>query len=208
MMKTIVLHGILRKQFGERFRVDVSTPAEALRLLDVNFPLRFRKAISQHCFTMLTSPARKHPGCRRAVVDSSLSTAFGQEEIHIRPIAQGRIKGLFGGLGVFGGGAGIGSIFGGGGLLGLGGAGAGAGALGAGGAFGGFGQLLLVVTLFGVAMLLNKKPEKEDKAEKKSFLFDGPINTFNQGGPVPLVYGKVRVGSVVISGGLEVTQTK
>ncbi len=206
-MKTLVLHGSLRREFGERFRVSVATPAQAIRLMDVNFPGKFRRAMEGKTFLMTTAPAVKSPGCRRLVTEERLLMSVGHDEIHLRPVAMGGIKGLFAGLG------GAGAFGGFGGLFGLGGAGAAAEGgglfgLGAGGAFGGIGPLLLGVTLLGIAMLLSKQEEPKDKEEKKSFLFDGPINTFEQGGPVPLVYGTVRTGSIVISGGLEVAQKK
>jgi predicted phage tail protein len=49
---------------------------------------------------------------------------------------------------------------------------------------------------------IQEKPE-----ERPSFIFDGPVNTINQGGPVPLVYGHVIVGSTLVSSSLEVTDT-
>ncbi len=45
------------------------------------------------------------------------------------------------------------------------------------------------------------KFEKQDK--RPSFLFNGATNTSTQGAALPLVYGGCRVGSVVISAGIE-----
>ena len=45
------------------------------------------------------------------------------------------------------------------------------------------------------------KFEKQDK--RPSFLFNGATNTSTQGAALPLVYGRRRVGSVVISAGIE-----
>ena len=45
------------------------------------------------------------------------------------------------------------------------------------------------------------KFEKQDK--RPSFLFNGATNTSTQGAALPLVYGRCRVGSVVISAGIE-----
>ncbi len=39
-----------------------------------------------------------------------------------------------------------------------------------------------------------------------SYTFNGAVNTVGQGNPVPIAYGRVRVGSQVISAGLEVAQ--
>lgn len=46
-------------------------------------------------------------------------------------------------------------------------------------------------------------PRAEDRADDKaSFIFDGAVNSPAQGLPVPLVYGRVRTGSVVASAGI------
>jgi len=37
---------------------------------------------------------------------------------------------------------------------------------------------------------------------KSSYNFNGAQNTTSQGGPVPLLYGRMRVGSTVISSGI------
>jgi predicted phage tail protein len=44
--------------------------------------------------------------------------------------------------------------------------------------------------------------DRERPGERPSFLFDGPTNTSTQGLPVPLIYGRMRVGSIVVSADL------
>lgn len=57
----------------------------------------------------------------------------------------------------------------------------------------------------GMSNLLAEPPEFEDFREiqqthkKESYLFSGPINTYNPGGPVPVGYGRVMVGSLAIA---------
>ena len=56
----------------------------------------------------------------------------------------------------------------------------------------------------GVVNLLTKPPKFEDFREieqggKVSYLFNGPENVVGEGGPVPVVYGRLLVGSQVIS---------
>jgi predicted phage tail protein len=41
MLRTIHLHGALKKQFGPSFRFDVATAGEALRALNCAFPGKF-----------------------------------------------------------------------------------------------------------------------------------------------------------------------
>ena len=59
--------------------------------------------------------------------------------------------------------------------------------------------------LTGMSNLLAEPPEFEDFREiqqtnkRESYLFNGPINTFNPGGPVPIGYGRLMVGSLNIS---------
>jgi len=53
----------------------------------------------------------------------------------------------------------------------------------------------------GVMGLLTKPPSLEpyQAAQKKSYLFSGPSNVVDEGIPVPVVYGKLLVGSIVMS---------
>jgi predicted phage tail protein len=59
--------------------------------------------------------------------------------------------------------------------------------------------------LTGMANILSEPPEYEDFREiqqvnkKESYLFNGPINTYNPGGPVPIGYGRIMVGSLAIA---------
>jgi len=59
--------------------------------------------------------------------------------------------------------------------------------------------------LTGMSNLLAEPPEFEDFREiqqtnkKESYLFNGPLNTYNPGGPVPIGYGRVMVGSLTIA---------
>ena len=46
---------------------------------------------------------------------------------------------------------------------------------------------------------LFKPPKKEDEKQSKSFLFQGAENVAQQGVPVPLGYGRLLVGSVIVS---------
>lgn len=71
------------------------------------------------------------------------------------------------------------------------------------------GGLLVTGILFGVSLLFSPKQKKtfdpqEDTAKDASnYMFAGPENVTVQGVPVPLVYGRAIVGSVVVSAGLD-----
>ena len=64
----------------------------------------------------------------------------------------------------------------------------------------------------GVINLLSKPPKFEDFREieqggRASYLFNGPQNTTREGGPVPLCYGRLLIGSQVISASYEISET-
>jgi predicted phage tail protein len=59
--------------------------------------------------------------------------------------------------------------------------------------------------LSGTMMLLTPQPDEmvlDRPEEKQSFLFNGAVNSYAQGNPIPLVYGRFGVGSVVVSAGI------
>tara|TARA_Y100000593_G_scaffold91646_1_gene181061 strand:- start:685 stop:1350 length:666 start_codon:yes stop_codon:yes gene_type:complete len=66
-------------------------------------------------------------------------------------------------------------------------------------------QIGLFAVLTGMANLLAEPPEFEDFKEiqqtnkRESYLFSGPLNTYNPGGPIPIGYGRVLVGSQTIA---------
>jgi predicted phage tail protein len=72
------------------------------------------------------------------------------------------------------------------------------------------------VSSIGVSLLLGgiskmlfsppKPPKYEAANNLPSYSFDGAINTIAQGNPVPLCYGRLIVGSQVVSTGLSVEQ--
>jgi predicted phage tail protein len=63
----------------------------------------------------------------------------------------------------------------------------------------------LGLTLVGVSQMLTPKtPGKSSATKDDSFLLSGPGNMYEQGNPVPLVYGRCITGSVLISAGIDV----
>ena len=49
-------------------------------------------------------------------------------------------------------------------------------------------------------------PSSDPQALSQSYLFGGPVNVINEGGPVPIGYGRLVVGSQVILTSYEVEQ--
>jgi predicted phage tail protein len=68
-----------------------------------------------------------------------------------------------------------------------------------------------MIAVSGVAGLLSTTPQAssatyaamERPEARASFLYMGPANTMEQGGPVPILYGEMRIGSTLISGSIE-----
>ena len=66
----------------------------------------------------------------------------------------------------------------------------------------------LMLILSGVVELMTAIPLKVGEVDtgKKSYYFDGPINTEQQGVPVPLIFGTVLTGSHSISAKMSIDQ--
>ncbi|MFW0766457.1 tail assembly protein [Trabulsiella odontotermitis] len=64
------------------------------------------------------------------------------------------------------------------------------------------------MTLGGVVQMLSPQPgglaSKQDADNRASYAFGGVTNTTAQGNPVPLLYGKRRIGGAIISAGIYV----
>lgn len=59
--------------------------------------------------------------------------------------------------------------------------------------------IIAAILLVGAVYLYTQMPNMGGEDQEKSYMFNGALNSNEQGGPVPLVYGHTRVGSVVIS---------
>ena len=206
MLRNIRLYGQLAKFAGRSvLRADLSTTAEAVRMLIVNFPAIETHMADQHYKVLV--------GDTSLTLDD-LHSPVGQEEIKIVPV----VVGAGGGTGQILAGValvalsfvslGAGSVFagiGGSTLLG------GTAAAGIGSTFLATAGLALV--LGGVAQLISPVPATPQGADteqdpRKSFSFSGIQNTSRGGTPVPIVYGKTLTGSVVISAGIDTVQVR
>lgn len=191
-MRTIRLYGALGERFGRVWRMDVKSPAEAVRALCSQLK-GFRQYLAEH----------SEPGYRvlcdtvaRGERELGLGTAA--ETIRFVPVVAGS-------------GRGIGQIIAGIAVLAYGyftGDYASVGAyLTSGSAYVSVGASLM---LGGISQALTKPPsvgETMDRPDNKpSYAFDGAVNTAAQGNPVPVCYGEMIVGSQVISAGLSTEQ--
>jgi predicted phage tail protein len=185
MLREIRVYGRLAKFLGRRvFRAEVASAAEAVRFLVANFPQLEKHMADQHY--------RVSVGGYDLSLEE-LQDPAGQQQIKIVPVLAGA--------------GAVGRIIAGVALLAVGLFVPGIGALGV--------QLLVGVgaslVLGGVAQLLTPVPtvpqgSDSEQDPRKSYSFSGVQQTSRQGTPVPICYGEVLVGSVVISSGIDTVQ--
>lgn len=200
MIRDVHLHGAAGREFGRLFRIDVSSPAEAVRALMTLRP-GLRRIMRAGYWRVIVGPARR----RNAIAAEMLGMNAGSQPIHFVPATRPR-----------GGGDGksVGMIIIGVVLIAV--ATVATGGLAA--AFAtplalgmSYGSVILLgasMILGGVSALLTQQPtqdsatDRAQPADRPSFLFNGVTNNSQQGGPVPLVFGTHLVGSIVVNAGL------
>lgn len=184
-MRTVRLYGPLADFLGRsEIEADVATPAEAVRMLVANWPA-VEGHMAMHQYQVLCGdyevPVETDP--------HQLHYPAGEmEDIRIVPV----IAGAGGNGGIFQAIAGIALIglsfvvpFAAPVLLGLGAS----------------------LALGGVAQMLTPTPQlltggQDDTDPRRSYSFSGIQNTARQGVPVPVCYGRVLIGSIMISQGI------
>ena len=211
MMRNVIFHGELAEFIGHKsLEAKVSTVAETMRFLVCNFP-NVEAHMAQKYYKIIIGKSE--------IEESELHYPMGGSDINIVPV----ISGAGGNFGkIFLGAALIGAafLFPGAGLFGtkivFGETAFGTGAA-AGGAFGTFvGTALSAVgatmVLGGVSGMLFPQPQEPDFSNEGdpriSFNFSGTQNTSRAGTPVPIVYGEIFTGSVVISAAIDTEQVQ
>jgi predicted phage tail protein len=212
-MKVVKVYGALRKKLGQcRFEFEAATPAQAIKALCVNFPGLEKWFIDNERDGV---GYRVTIGKEKVVDDPSpLLMPWGEKEVFsITPVIAGAGRGagtIFAGLGLVA----LAVVTGGSSL-----AFTGTGFAAASGTFAAatFGTKLAIVagtlglglTFMGIAQSISPQPEVPDfdeSAQLESFSFSNVVNTARQGLPVPIAYGRVFVGSAVISSGTDVDE--
>ena len=199
MLRTVKVYGHLAEHCGQSvFEALVRVPADAIRFLLCNFPeLRslmrdgyYKVAVGKYDLQLADHPEQLH------------YPMAADDVVKIIPVVSGA------------GGKGLGQILLGAALIGvsllvpgsgvagtsfLGSAGAGA-SLGANLAVAA-GNLGLALSLGGIATMITPVPQQPEAPGEGQggFAFSGAINTSQEGIPVPVVYGEMIVGSVVLS---------
>lgn len=218
-MKVVKVYGALRKKLGQcRFEFDVDTPAQALKALCANFRglekwlmdreaegMNFRVSLGKEKITNDYGDPLILPWSEKDVfsitpVIVGAGEGFTQILIGIGLVALAIIVGPAAG-GFLGLGLGLGGTTGAGAAISLG--------LVGGGFASAIGFVGVSLVIGGIAQLISPQQSLggltsgKEAVRLESFTFSGIVNTAKQGLPVPIAYGRVFVGSAVISAGLD-----
>lgn len=190
MLRRIKLYGPLAKFIGQRvLMADVATAAEAVRFLVANWP-DVERHMGDHHYRISVGGDDLEAGAQ----PDQLHYPVGRGEIKIIPV----VAGAGAAARIIAGVALVAASFlipGSAVVLGI-----GVKALTA--------TIGVSLALGGVAQLLTPVPQtqKDESDPRKSFSFSGIQNVSRPGVPVPIIYGEVLVGSVVISAGIDIAQ--
>ena len=203
MLRKVKLYGELAKFVGHKeFEVKVDSIGRAVSFLINNFP-GIEKYMSPKYYQVKVG--------NYEIGEDELHYPIGQtEDIHFIPVISGA-------------GRGVGKVLLGVALIGIAIAAPGAGflaqgALGFGATGTGFslaatlGNIGIGLTLMGVSEMLTPLPPKQnfnsEEDPRLSYNFSGTQNTSRAGTPVPICYGEIITGSVVISGAIDTQQVQ
>jgi predicted phage tail protein len=204
MFRVIKVYGKLAKHLGQRsFKAAVKTPAEAIRFLLANFP-SLRGVISEGDYKVTVGRSELEIGNHPEYLHYP-SASF--ETIRIVPVVAGAggVGKILAGVALIAAAIVLAPV--GGGFLGAGaGALTGTFTLGAAASVA-IGSIGVSLALGGISQLLTPTPkisQGEDSTNdpRKSYSFSGIQNISRQGVPVPVIYGEVFTGSIVISAGI------
>ena len=202
MLRKLKLYGELAEFVGHKeFEIQVDSLGKAVSFLVNNFP-QIEKYMNPQYYQVKVG--------NYAVDKDEIHHPIGQEDIHIVPVISGAGRGfgkiLLGAALIAGAFFLPASIPGGAATFSL--------EAGLGGGFIAKSMVYLgaSLALMGVSEMLFPMPKpKEFKSEQDpqlSFSFSGTQNTSRAGTPVPIVYGEIVTGSVVISGAIDTQQVQ
>lgn len=228
MMRQVYLYGALGRRFGYRHRLAVDTLPEAIWALSA-----IRPGFKEYFFR---GPAYSFVkgATRRGGIDldlTELPMTLGKHDIHIMPAAMGAggdtgktvgkiilgtvlIAGAFiGAAGLLGGAAAAATSGAGAATFSFGSA-IGSGAILGSITYGNIASLGLMTALTGVSQLISPTPQASQAAytnmerpeARTSFIYGGAVNTSEQGGPIPILYGRMRIGSTLVAASVSTDQ--
>ena len=193
MLSKIKVYGRLARFLGQNtFEAEINSTVDAIRFLLANFPNLQSHMIEQNYCVKVGE---------YQISDKELDTPIGNQEIKIVPVAVGARRGL-------------GRILLGVVLIGVAIALPGAapaltktgfvaGSAGASGLTVALGNLGLYFALSGAAEMLSPVQNNSANDDPSSFTFNGILNTINAGVSIPVVYGEVFTGSIIVSAGID-----
>ncbi|MDE9443036.1 tail assembly protein [Xenorhabdus bovienii] len=182
-LRTIRLSGVLIPQFGREYKLAVSSPIEAIRALSVLIDgfEKFLLTAKERGLTFAVFSGKRN-------INRDELELSGEGDIRIVPVIIGSKKaGIFQTI--------LGAV------------------MVVAGVFAWatpYGVPLVMsgvsMMLGGVVQMLSPMPgglaRREDPDNKPSYAFGGPVNSIAQGNPVPIGYGKRRIGGAIISAGI------
>lgn len=193
VMTNIKLSGSPAKTFGRAHQRLISTPREVFRALSVTVP-GFEKYLNTSKARGLTYAVMVG---KRNISESDLHFPNAGQEIRIVPVIIGSKR------------AGVLQTILGAALVVVGVLGSTIGQAWGGGVWGPAAwKIGAAMMVGGVAQMLSPQPpglaSKQSADNRASYAFGGVTNTAAQGNPVPILYGRRRIGGAIISGGIYV----
>ena len=201
MLSKIKVYGRLAKFLGERtFDAEVKTPIDSFKFLLANFPSLESHMMEQNYCVKVGD---------YEINETELDTPTGSQEIKIVPVIMGARRGvgrfLLGavliGAAAFTGGAGVGFSglsFKANAIVPLAAPTLTSSLLAA------AGNLGIYLALSGAAEMISPTPNPDSASDDPaSFTFNGIQNTIRAGVAIPVVYGEIFTGSLVVSGGID-----
>ena len=202
----ITLHGILGKQVGKKFDMAVESVSEALHAVEICSGRKLYKNLIKNekkniKYRVLVNKKdiidqEKHPldADKPETIKNSEITLNRKDikSIDIIPVVEGADSGFWETFLIV-----VGVI------------------LFVGGMFFGWGHAMAMLgagLIFqGISSMMMDAPEFEAFREieqvnkRSSYLFNGPQNTINEGGPIPVLYGRLLIGSQVVGASYDVS---
>ena len=187
MLTKVRLDGVMGKKFGKQWEFDVSSPAEALRMIEANSP-GLKNWIIGNCekYSAYRVVCTYDDGRKEELEDSTyIASRTNLKSIRFTPVVKGAsgvakivVGAIMIAVGYFVPGPWTPYLY----------------------------KIGAALILGGVVELLSPRPTRDKKDELTSFYFDGPTNTEQQGNPVPLIYGRMLVGSHPISASVSIDE--
>ena len=188
MLSKITVYGRLARFLVQRtFEAEINSSVDAIRFLLANFPKLQSHMIEQNYCIKVGN---------YSIDENEIEMPVGSQDVKIVPVIAGSKRGLgkfIAGIAIVGFVVATGGV----GALGLAG---GTGFLAAAGNIG------IYLALSGAAEMLTpvpKPPGVSDDPQQRNFSFNGVQNTGRAGVAIPVVYGEIFTGSLVVSAGID-----